>query len=48
MLGVFLMTLLVDRKAIQKFYYWIGILYAICLKGKVKVKDRSEEVWGIK
>jgi len=47
MLGVFLMTLLVDRKAVRKFYHWIGIFYAICLKGKVKVEDRSEEVRGI-
>jgi len=44
MLGVFLMTLLVDRKAVRKFYHWIGIFYAIYLKEKVKVKDRSEEV----
>jgi len=47
MLGVFLMTLLVDRKVVRKIYYWIGIFYAICLKGKVKVEDRSEEVRGI-
>ena len=47
-LGVFLITLLVNRKAVQKFYHQIRIFYAIYLKGKVKVKDRSEEVQGIK